>query len=185
MSKADTARIAYQAARQETVMRIRLRDNMLLVFLATVSAIFGIALKTGAQKHIVLIIPFLTLGVTFIITYHNYLIGALHRFCENEVAPFLRNAGVDGDDENAPQWDTSDAQENYFNVGEWLKTFGYFFILTIPSLLSLLLWRKQAVAPESPIVFVWIGAIICFLLTVAVICFGYYLRKHHYREGQP
>ena len=75
MSAADTARLAYDAARQEILLRMRLRDQALLVYLALVGTIFGVSLSNQDEggEYILMTIPYIALGVAIIVSQHNVL----------------------------------------------------------------------------------------------------------------
>lgn len=71
MSKGDSARIHEQTARAEIIQRIVLRDNALVLYLGSIGAILGFIGGGIMGKEILLVIPFLAVGVTIIIEHHH------------------------------------------------------------------------------------------------------------------
>ena len=137
MSAGDNARQYHLTARTELIQRIQLRDYVLLVFLAAVGTLFGIAFRTSAEPEILLVVPYLTLGAAVIISQHQEVIGSLGSFMSNELHPFL-----DSIDDAAPEWDTSKALKKHLTTAIWMRTLGHLILLIIPSLAALALnWR--------------------------------------------
>jgi hypothetical protein len=99
----ETAGKFYESARQELISRLQLRDNALFVFLGTTGTIFGIAVGATAKLEILLIIPFLSLSLGFVVLQHHEVIGALGYFCERELGTFFQQNGV----HKGLQWDGS------------------------------------------------------------------------------
>jgi FtsH-binding integral membrane protein len=93
----------YESARQELISRLQLRDNALFVFLATTGTIFGVAVGSTARLEILLIIPFLSLSLGFVVLQHHEVIGALGFFCERELGGFYQRKGI----HKVLQWDSS------------------------------------------------------------------------------
>ena len=103
MSMADTARQSYDAARQEMLIRMRLRDQALLVYLAIIGAMLGVSFGPKGSSDILLTIPFISLGVAILVSQHNILLAHLSQFCAEEIPKFLSTMA--STDENAPNWD--------------------------------------------------------------------------------
>ena len=98
--------VYYQNARDELNSRIGHRDNVLLLFLGTWAAIFGIAFGNISRPVILFAVAPLGLGASLIIAQHNDLIGAIAEYCGIEVSKQAKRIIGDG----CPYpWDTSSA----------------------------------------------------------------------------
>jgi hypothetical protein len=89
-------------ARWELIQRIEHRDNTLLLFLGAVGAIFGAVSTDLLEEKSLLMIPYLSLGITIMIEHHNKMIGLLGYYLKTELEPYYRKIN-----EYAPQWDGS------------------------------------------------------------------------------
>ena|GEM_PF-2235543 len=138
MSAGETARKHYESARMELIERIQLRDNVLLLYLGAVGTIFGVSIGTTARLEILLVIPYLALGASTIVSQHHAMIGSLGDFLAHEIEPFLREIG-----EYAPQWDTSEALKASSNMSTLMgRTLGHLLLIIIPPIAGLSLnWR--------------------------------------------
>ena len=67
----------YRAARDAINNRVKLRDNVLIFYLAAISAIFGAAFGTNVNTDLLLMVPFIALGVSFMFAQHHTTIGSI------------------------------------------------------------------------------------------------------------
>jgi hypothetical protein len=82
--------IAYfESSRQELVSRLIQRDNTLLLFLAAVAAIFGVAFGNVTRPEILFAIAPLGVGVAILFTQHNDVIGRIAHYCGMELTEEL------------------------------------------------------------------------------------------------
>lgn len=126
----------YDSARSELVERIGHRDNALILYLGAAGAIFGVAYgKDGQPIIVLLLVPFLALGASFIVSQHHAVIGTLGRYlgCELEIG--LRKI----DEALPPQWDTSESQREYSKYAMEHRLWGHLLLLFTPSVLSVCL----------------------------------------------
>ncbi len=155
LSKGDTARTMYESARAELISRIQLRDNVLLVFMGAVGTVMGVALGTTARVEILFVVPFLAFGAATIVSQHNAVIGSLADFCVRELSPFLKSIG-----ELAPQWDDSNALQEYRNSAIRLRSWGHTVIVVVPGIAALGLNWQHALKSAFPNgVLWWFGAV--------------------------
>ncbi|HEX4962207.1 MAG TPA: hypothetical protein VF173_15330 [Thermoanaerobaculia bacterium] len=165
MSHEETARKSYEFARQEYIQRIQLREYILLAFLGAVATIFGIALGTQAKPEILLIVPYLALGATVLTIHHHGAIRAIAQFLDYELGPFLSSIGAD-----APQWDNSKAIKEFLPKANRLRTLGYFLLIIVPALASLLImWSYRLHAVLWLKLLWWFGVLTSLLSTALVI----------------
>ena len=99
MIQADAEKAAYDAARDEILLRIRLREQILMFYLTVVGTVIGVAFGKGVDHELLLIIPFIALAVSFLFSQHSVSIAGLAHFCRSEL-----NTAFD----QAPQWDNSE-----------------------------------------------------------------------------
>jgi len=89
MSKVDTARQYYEVMRSEVVEHIRLRDQSLFLYLGAVAVIMGIGFGEPGRLDVLMIIPFLGLGASYILNQHDIHIGAICSYLVSELDVFL------------------------------------------------------------------------------------------------
>lgn len=158
MSVADTARANYDSARTELIERIRLRDNVLLVYLTLVCAVFGVAFGTSDRIDVLLSLPFVALGTTVLVCQHNCVIGSLADFCVNELIPVLKS---ESPPEYAVQWDNSNALHNYSTRAIQLRSIGHSLLILIPCIAALGTNWKHGFCSPFPFVVTWWFGLFC------------------------
>jgi hypothetical protein len=175
MSIADTARGNYNSARTEIIERIRLRDNVLLVYLALVGTVFGVAFGTNIQIEVLLALPFVALGTTVLICQHNCVIGSLADFCVNELIPVLKS---ESPPEYTVQWDNSNALHKYSTQAINLRSFGHLLLILIPCINALVMnWKHIFSSTFQLVVVWWLGsACVVFIL-------WFVWRSHKWRKN--
>ena len=177
MSKGNTARTNYVVARTELVERIRLREQVLLVYLAVIGTIFGIALENFEKNTILLIIPFIAFGCSILVSQHNSVIGTLLHFCSHEIKPFLESI-----DEYAPQFGVSMAFKEHSKRSNYLRSFGHAIIIIIPCFVALIYNIHHAISPLFSGGFAWWFALICTVFSIGIIHYVHKLRSNVYKE---
>jgi hypothetical protein len=131
----ETARSFYESARTELLARIEHRDNVLLLYLAAVGAIFGAFAACAdrpAAVEIFLVIPFLTLGTSFLVSQHHEIIGQIAWYLTCELDIFLRQSPTD-----VTQIDLSDGLNFYYDQALDMRNKGQFFILLSPAVIGM------------------------------------------------
>jgi len=170
---------SYEAARAEIVVRIQLRDHVLLSYIVAAGAILGIALKERESHGIALAIPFLSLGATVLVSQHNALIGYLGRFCATEIAAFWRSHGGSG----IAQWDTSLSLKEYSRRSILLRTGGNFIVLLTPSVLALTIaWSERGSSTSYNLT--WTLALYSLIASIAVVVVAHRVRRQTYNERE-
>jgi hypothetical protein len=183
MSKTTTARTNYDAARAELLTRVRLRDQVLLIYLGFAGAIFGVSLaSTGvtlsASNHeILLVLPFLSLGFSILVSQHNAVIGAIILFNTNEINAFLAKH-----DEGAPEFTSSLSFKGHSPRSNLLRLWGHTIILLVPCIVSLAVNICHVFKPQFPFWTAWWFALACTIGTVLVIFHVHKLRETVYED---
>jgi hypothetical protein len=168
----ETALAMYASARSELIERIRLRDQVLLLFIGAAAALFGTSLSGNGRPEILLALPFVSLGASLLVCQHNDIIGSLSRFCALEIGPHLLSLRCD-----APQWDNSEALRDYRTSAVNLRTFGHLLILVTPAAVGLVTNYQLALAPKYPYGHIWWASLIFTLASVAVL-----ILTHRWRQ---
>jgi hypothetical protein len=177
MSAGDSARTHHDTARSEIIKRLELRDNVLVIYLGAIGALFGVAFGTSVNKEVLLVVPYLTLGAATIISQHQEVIGSLGRFLYLELQPFMESIG-----EAAPQWDASKSLLDYLPQAIWLRTIGHLLLIITPAITALYInWRHgfYSAFPESS---VWWFGFVFVLLAISVIVKSHHRRRKIHRE---
>lgn len=126
--RVETARAFYRAAREELVKRLGLRDGVLLVFLGFTGGLFGLAFGTTGDMKVLLVVPYLALGCSILVSQHNAVIGALIHYVNNDLQK-------DINDSNPPVSEFVSSQtfrDHSKNSNRW-RTVGHFVLLGLPS----------------------------------------------------
>ncbi len=179
MSIADTARKNYEMARIELVERIRLRDNVLLVYLAVVGTVFTIALGATAKPEILLTIPYLAMGCSILVSQHNSVIGTLLAFCTRELKPILQNLHPS---EYAPEFGSSKSFKEHSMRSNIFRTTGHAVIVIVPCIVALSYnWQRGFKSP-FPVRIVWWFALVCTIFSIFVIRYVHGLRTKVYAD---
>lgn len=166
MGAGDTARHSYAAARAEILQRMRLRDNVLLVFLAVSGAILGVALRGSGNNEVLLSIPFLALGTAILVSQHNLLAAVLGQFCAHELEPFLKSLEPS---EHAPNWDNSRTFKQFANEAAKLRLIGHGIIILVPCVLALAMNWDHALNSPFPLGPLWWFGAMCSIVAAGVI----------------
>jgi len=173
MSAGDSARTHHQSTRTEIINRLHLRDNILVLYLGAIGALFSITLGTSANKEALLVVPYLCLGAATVISQHQEAIGSIGKFLYHELQPFMQKIR-----ESAPQWDTSNALLEYRPQAIWLRTVGHLLLIVTPAIMALYInWRHGFYSPfpEGPI---WWCGLVFVVLAIAVI-----VKSHRWRRA--
>ncbi|MCI5117312.1 MAG: hypothetical protein D3913_05010 [Candidatus Electrothrix sp. LOE1_4_5] len=143
--------------------RGRMRDHVLLVYMATVGTIYGIASTGTFHPDIVLVVPFLTLGCTIIVSQHNMLISALINFSlqhSKEIQKLIN------EDEIAYGFYCSSSFQKHLEYTLCFRTFGHSIILLVPGVIALF---SNNSCESSKWLFAW--ALICLVVSFVIIVF--------------
>lgn len=180
MDKFETVLENYKASRSELIMRVRLRDHVLLVYLTFVGVVFGFSLKSGLTSKLdtsvnlesLMMLPFLALGCSILVSQHNAVIGALIRFNTEHIGPFLIECGA-----AAPEFTNSEAFKTHSPKSNFLRSFGHGVILLIPCVISLGLNYEHGIKSPFPLGVVWWFGLLCTFGTLWVINHVHSFRK--------
>ena len=179
MTQADTARAYYQQAGAELILRIQLRDNVLLLYLGAIATLIGVTLAQGASRgnqslQLLLVIPYVAVGVTVILAQHHTAIGAMVEFFSSEFDQFLQGLTPP---ENAVQWDNSKAAKGYAAHAMFQRTLGQIVILLLPCGASLLINWPSSIFPNLLDGVLWWGGFFATIFSAWVLG-----RAHRFRN---
>lgn len=165
MSKIETARHYYEVMRSEVVEHIRLRDQSLFLYLGASAVIMGIGFGEHGRLEVLMIIPFLGLGASYILNQHDIHISAICSYLVSELDVFL-NEG----EEKVPQWDSSRALAAIHPRLIKFRYHGQLIILLLPMIVGLG-GNHQHMSFASPVSGIswWLGTvagIVVVLMTV-------------------
>lgn len=160
----------YESARQEILVRITARDNTLVVYLTVVGAIIAVAFQT--QKTILLlIIPFIALGITLVISNHHSIIASLALYCSVELGQAFANRNI-----KIAQWDSSLSRINYSKRSTLIRYLGDIIVLSVPSILTLIVTSFDFTG-EPNLLLLYTFSWLCFLISSLVLIFSFNYRR--------
>ena len=144
-------------ARKNILERVKQRETALIFYLGAVATIIGIALKNNTGDFsLLLVIPFLSLGITLIIAFHNSMMNALSIFITSELEYRLTEKGI-----NTTLWDSSKAMNQIANRATQLRAVGYLFLIMIPPVFALSLTANKFHQPH--ILALWTIGVFCLV----------------------
>jgi hypothetical protein len=124
----------YEISRGAIIARVGYRDNSILLYLTGCAAIIGIAIERESLE-LLLVLPFLSLGITGIVSHHHFMIGAHTKYICEEIEEALKLNGV-----RITQWDKSAPGLSPLDLN--LRYVGDFAYLLIPSYASAIINSK-------------------------------------------
>ena len=167
----------------QLIARVKMRDNILIVYLAAIGAIFGVALGSNTKSpEILLIIPFLALGTTILFSHHNVLIGSILNFFSNEMDVFYKE---NFKDQYIPQYETSNSFKRVFESALYLTTWGSFIVTLVPCVISLAFNWKHALGSSQAMQIAWWVAVSSVVVVIVIMIYVHKLRtifSKNYKE---
>lgn len=160
-SVVETARVFYDSARAEMLMRIRERDVATYVWLGVLGTILGLAYG-GKSPHVelLLVFPPLAMGFAHRIEQHETIIKILADYCKTELGPILEIG-------NLKQWDNSKALGKRQKSVVDERTILNILLLGGPSTAALIL--NVLSLPQRGAI--WLLSLIGFVCTIATVIF--------------
>jgi hypothetical protein len=132
-AKLQLAAVYHQSARAEIIQRITNRDQALFLYIAAAATIFGVALADkGSRAPLLLVIPFLGLGVAAIHAQHNTVIGAIGEYLGSELSPVVQDI-LHGRGPAPVDWDSSEVLVAGRSIVR-LRTLSGLALVTLPEL---------------------------------------------------
>src|SRR5271157_199997 len=147
----------YNAARNEAVQRISLREQTMLAWVTVLGVIGGFYFKQGiGEPRLLILVPILSLPFSVLVYRHQYINGRIWNYIAIELSPYLRQATT-----SAPRhWDTSKSFDQM--LGRFLRVediISTALLAAIPIAVLLLGARVLSAIPLVWIIAGWISAI--------------------------
>jgi len=171
----EATSVYYQSASQHFVSRFQMRDNVTLFFLAATGTILSVAFGSDAvQREVLLVLPYLALACTPLVVHHNVMLGALLTYLSKEIAHAPSES-----ESSPPPFESSLALDSSFDLALNLRTIGQLIVLSLPSVLALVINFPTAGQATTSTSYAYWFAVVCVLLTAAMIVSVHLLQKHH------
>lgn len=158
MDNKEIAKMGYESASQHFISRYQMRDNVVLVYLAAIGAILGVAFGGTNMFKVLLAIPFLSLGCSFLIVHHNVMLGALLLFLSDEISSVFEK-----DKTNIPQFENSKSLKRQFGFALLLRTWSQLLILYLPSIFALIMNYSSLYSVNLGDLLIWWFSLLCLL----------------------
>lgn len=136
-----TGQCYYKAARDEIVMRLRMRDQILLSFIISTGAIFGITLSNiNENGPITLVIPFLSFGTSILVSAHTRAMTNILLYVD-DLAPAINNCRAS----KIPlyPWDSSEEFRKEGKNSSFMRFLGNSVVILTPAIYSLVFTYKD------------------------------------------
>jgi len=124
----------YEVIHNHNLERGRLRESALILYLGGVGVIFGLAFGESLMMEVLFIIPFLSLGVSYIIAQHHNMIGTLLKYLTDEFIPYYRK-----EHSEIPFWELSETRHTYADQDITQRFFANLILICGPPITSLFL----------------------------------------------
>lgn len=167
----------YKSARNELVERVKLRDQVLLVYLAFVGAISGAALSLHGSKQIALVLPFLGMGCAILVSQHNSVIGAIIRYTSTDLHGHLLSGHAD-----IPDFVNSSSFRSHSPRSNFFRSVGHAVVILVPEVTGLGINYQHAISSPFPFGPAWWFGLLCVLVSTATIWSAHSGRQKVYRE---
>lgn len=173
MTRTDTTLRVYECTKSEYIEHIRIRNSSLVAYLGIVGVILGGVLSMQNPRfEILLSVPFLSLGIAFIIGQHNMAISSISSFCANDLNLI----------EKLPLWESSASLVEYSRIAVVFTTIGYLISLTVPAIISLVLNWAHMSGDVSQYKALLVTDIALTALTVGAVVYSGYWRLKLYEK---
>lgn len=164
MNTIEIAKMAYETASQHFISRYQMRDNVLLIYLAAIGAILGVAFGGNDMHKVLLAIPFFSLGCSLLIVHHNVMLGALLTFLSDEISRKFN------DDENKiTLFENSKSLNGRFGFALLLRTWSQLLILFLPSILSLVINFSFLYSDNLCNLLIWWFSLLCLFFGIVIV----------------
>jgi len=159
----------YNSASSHFVSRFKMRDNILLLYLAAVGAIYGVAFGEPNEFTVLLIIPFLALGSSLLIVHHNVMLGAL--------LTYLKHTSK-SKTSKIRSFENSKFLFKRFSLALGLRTLGQLIILFLPSIMALILNPIKGLENDNLLWLWWIIGLSCTIIGFILIILIHLKQRH-------
>jgi len=166
MDSFQLAKMNYEIAHSDYGNHVRLRDNVLLIFLAASGTIFGVSLGTAKTNEMLLVIPILALGCSILVAHHSIIIGMVFEYCYFELNQFL---SAEESNNCPPIIERSIAWEKTRESTIRLRSIGHSIILGAPCAVAILFNWSHAYIFSMPATGGWWLGNLCTILSVVII----------------
>ena len=164
MSTADTAREYYSNMRQEINVHIQLRDQALFLFLGAIGVLFGIAFSEPQTIEILLVVPFVGLGVAFIVSHHDAAIVTIASYCNHELDESLK-----ANNEWLVPWDKSSSMCHFEEKLIINRFWAHFLMIILPVSFCIVVNYSHALWFPFPLSIAWWFGLISGLIAIYII----------------
>lgn len=165
----------------QLIERVKMRDNVILIYLAAIGTTFTVAYNESTNPEMLLIVPYLALGASILFSHHNILIGAILDFFKTEINEFISQ---NFNNQYVPQYETSKSFLRSFMPALWLITFGSFFLIVIPCIASLAINLKYSNSGDTQLIFTWWVGLISVCVAIMIMIYTHILRARFNKENQ-
>ncbi len=159
MINVDFMKEAYISARQELMERIKLRDNIIVVYLGALGVILGVVFTKTNSDNLLFIIPFLAIGCSFLISQHNSMIGVISVYITREIWAKMPK-------QNFLFFDNSIDMKDFSPQARALRTVGHLVFFALPSILTVGIMAKILSKESEWQILIWY---ICLILTLGIL----------------
>ena len=170
----ELAKELYRSAREEMLVRMKIRDNILIVYLGAVSGLFALAVNSKTPEML-FCVPYLGLGASLLVCQHYSVMGHLAKFCVVELGKFFKKNQIE-----APQWDASGTFHELTSWSIVVRAISHLLLLCIPAIVALAFNSKHALNSPFPYGPLWWLSLLCLFGTAAVLLGTHYHRQKLY-----
>jgi hypothetical protein len=172
-----TAQCYYKAARDEIILRLRLRDQVLLSYTVVGATVIGLSLSniSGFNNIVALIVPFLAVGASILISSHSIAITHLGSYTVQLKEPIdlcREHAKVE-----IEPWDYSSSYMYYSERNLAKRLTGHIVVIFIPAFFSLVVSVKNFSYPFDIHSSLWVAGVFLTVFSVLILIHAHLVRK--------
>lgn len=166
MEKIETVRHYYAVMRSEVVEHISLRDQSFFLYLGASGVIMRIGLGDVLRLEVLIVIPFLGLGASYIMNQHDIHISTICSYLVFELDVFLAGEG------KIPQWNNSRALATTYSYSRLIRFsyHGHLIILLVPMTIAIFVNYKYIFFTSLVSGIVWLlGVAACIMVVLMTV----------------
>jgi len=163
-ARINLIKLGIEDSRNNILERVKQRELTLVFYLGAVSTIMGIAFNAEKYNYnLLLLIPFLSIGTTLLVSFHNSMMNSLSEFIVKELEPELKLMSI-----NVPLWDTSIAMSRVSKRASLLRVSGFLFLLLFPPIFSLSINLAFIGEMDSIMKSLWVIGLISVIVSILI-----------------
>ncbi len=173
MSRIDLLKSSYEAARNEILVRLRIRSQVIAMYLGASGVLLGYMIENKMPSYFVIFINVFTLAVALMLSHHNICIAATASFCRKELKDkFL---GI-------PMWNNCSVDKRDTSLRRGFRFFSQLFILSFPPIAAYLIYLFSLPRVERVGFIISVESIMSVIVYLSIVGILFGVRWHRSKK---